>query len=97
MLSEDDGRALAVWTAGWAERTLSLFEAPTPGDSRPVSPLTASEPSPVAGCGSGRSVPSAQPHAAREVVDPAVVAAARAAGLAARMIRAPTLTRSSGS
>jgi hypothetical protein len=34
-LSEDDRRMLAVWAADCAERTLSLFEAQAPGDTRP--------------------------------------------------------------
>lgn len=34
-LSEDDRRVLAVWAADCAERTLSLFEAQAPSDSRP--------------------------------------------------------------
>jgi hypothetical protein len=34
-LSEDDRRVLAVWAADCAERTLSLFEAQAPDDTRP--------------------------------------------------------------
>ncbi len=34
-LSEDDRRVLAVWAADCAERTLSLFEAQAPSDTRP--------------------------------------------------------------
>jgi hypothetical protein len=34
-LSEDDRRVLAVWAADCAERTLSLFEAQAPNDTRP--------------------------------------------------------------
>ena len=34
-LSEDDRRALAVWAADCAERTLSLFEVRAPNDLRP--------------------------------------------------------------
>jgi hypothetical protein len=47
-LSEDDRRVLAVWAADCAERTLWLFEAKAPNDTRLVMPSTASEPSPVA-------------------------------------------------
>jgi hypothetical protein len=34
-ISEDDRRVLAVWAADCAERTLSLFEARAPDDTRP--------------------------------------------------------------
>jgi ABC-type molybdenum transport system ATPase subunit/photorepair protein PhrA len=34
-LSEDDRRVLGVWAADCAERTLSLFEAQAPSDTRP--------------------------------------------------------------
>lgn len=34
-LSEDERRVLAMWAADCAERTLSLFEAQAPSDTRP--------------------------------------------------------------
>jgi len=51
-LSEDDRRVLAVWAADCAERTLSLFEAQAPSDTRARDAIDASEPSPVEKCGS---------------------------------------------
>lgn len=84
-LSEDDRRVLAVWAADCAERTLPLFEAQAPEDTRPrdaiegVRSFARSE----MRIGPVRAL-SAQAHAAaREVGDPAAVAAARAAGHAA--------------
>lgn len=84
-LSESDRRVLAVWAADCAERSLSLFEAQAPSDTRPgdaidgVRAFTRGE----MRIGKVRAL-SAQAHAAaREVGDPAAVAAARAAGHAA--------------
>jgi hypothetical protein len=84
-LSEDDRRVLAVWAADCAERTLSLFEAQSPTDSRPREALDA-----VRAFARGemrigpvRALAAAAHAAAREVGDPAAVAAARAAGHAA--------------
>lgn len=84
-LSEDDRRVLAVWAADCAERTLSLFEAQSPTDSRPRGALDG-----VRAFARGemrigpvRALAAATHAAAREVGDPAVVAAARAAGHAA--------------
>jgi hypothetical protein len=84
-LSEDDRRTLAVWAADCAERTLSLFERQAPGDTRPRDAIEGLR---AFARGEMRIGPvrtlSAQAHAAaREVADPAAVAAARAAGHAA--------------
>jgi hypothetical protein len=84
-LGEDDRRVLAVWAADCAERTLSLFEARAPGDTRPreaIDGLRAFARGQMR-IGTVRAL-SAQAHAAaREVGDPAAAAAARAAGHAA--------------
>jgi hypothetical protein len=84
-LSEDDRRVLAVWAADCAERTLSLFEAQAPSDTRPrdaIDGLRAFARGEM-GIGPVRAL-SARAHAAARVVgDPAAVAAARAAGQAA--------------
>ena len=84
-LSEDDRRVLAVWAADCAERTLPLFEAQAPNDTRPrdaiegVRAFARGE----LRIGKVRAL-AARAHAAtREVSDPAAVAAARAAGHAA--------------
>jgi hypothetical protein len=84
-LSEDDRRVMAVWAADCAERTLYLFEMQAPGDTRPRDA--------IAGVrafargelriGPARALSVAAHAAAREVADPAAVAAARAAGHAA--------------
>lgn len=84
-LSEDDRRVLAEWAADCAERTLSLFEARAPGDTRPREAIDGVR---AFSRGEMRIGPvrtlSARAHAAaREVGDPAAVAAARAAGHAA--------------
>jgi hypothetical protein len=84
-LSEDDRRVLAVWASDCAERTLSLFEAQAPSDTRPrdaIDGLRAFARGEMR-IGKVRAL-SAQAHAAaRETGDPAAVAAARAAGQAA--------------
>jgi hypothetical protein len=84
-LSQDDRRVLATWAADCAERTLPLFEAQAPGDTRPrdaVDGVRAFARGDMR-IGKVRSL-SAQAHAAaREVGDPAATAAARAAGHAA--------------
>jgi hypothetical protein len=84
-LSEEDRRVLAVWAADCAERTLPLFEAQAPSDSRPRDAIEG-----VRAFARGElrigavGALSARAHAAaREVGDPAAVAAARAAGHAA--------------
>ena len=76
---------LAVWAADCAERTLSLFEAQAPSDTRPrdaIDGLRAFARGEMR-IGKVRAL-AAQAHAAaREIGDPAAVAAARAAGQAA--------------
>lgn len=84
-LSEDDRRVLAAWAADCAERTLPLFEAQAPEDARPREAIEGAR---AFARGETRIGPvrklSARAHAAaREVADPAAVAAARAAGHAA--------------
>jgi hypothetical protein len=84
-LSEADRRVVAAWAADCAERVLRLFEAKAPGDSRPRDAIARTRAFArgdlgVAGEIRRRFVGGA---AAREVSDPAAVAAARAAGQAA--------------
>ncbi len=84
-LSEDDRRVLAVWAADCAERTLSLFEARAPNDTRPrdaIAGLRAFARGEMR-IGPVRALAAAAHAAARDVGDPAAVAAARAAGQAA--------------
>jgi hypothetical protein len=84
-LSEDDRRVLAVWAADCAERTLSLFEAQTSSDTRPrdaIDGLRAFARGEMR-IGKVRALAARAHAAAREVGDPAAVAAARAAGQAA--------------
>ena len=84
-LSEDDRRVLAVWAADCAERTLSLFEARAPGDTRPrdaIDGLRAFARGEMR-IGQVRALSARAHAAAREVGDPPAVAAARAAGQAA--------------
>lgn len=75
----------AVWAADCAERTLSLFEAQAPSDTRPGAAIDGlrafarGEPR----IGAVRALAARAHAAAREVGDPAAVAAARAAGQAA--------------
>jgi hypothetical protein len=84
-LSEDDRQVLATWAADCAERTLSLFEVQAPGDTRPRDAIAGVRAFARGDMRIGRvRALSAQAHAAaREVGDPAAVAAARAAGHAA--------------
>lgn len=84
-LSEDDRRVLAVWAADCAERVLPIFETAAPLDTRPRDAIDGVR---AFARGELRIGPvrtlSAKAHsAAREVADPSVVAAARAAGHAA--------------
>lgn len=84
-LHEADRRVLAAWAADCAERTLPLFGVQVPGDSRPRDAIDGIR---AFARGELRIGPvralSARAHAAaREVGDPAAVAAARAAGHAA--------------
>jgi len=84
-LSEDDRRVLGVWAADCAERTLFLFEVQAPSDTRPreaidgVRAFARGE----MRIGMVRALSARAHAAAREVGDPAAVAAARAAGHAA--------------
>jgi hypothetical protein len=84
-LSEDDRRVLAVWAADCAERTLSLFEAQSPTDTRPREALDGARAFARGEMRIGpvRALAAAAHAAAREIGDPAAVAAARAAGHAA--------------
>ncbi len=84
-LSEDDRRVLAVWAADCAERTLPLFEAQAPGDTRPREAIAGGRAFARGELRIGpvRALAIAAHAAAREVGDPAAVAAARAAGHAA--------------
>ena len=84
-LSEADRRIVASWAADCAERVLSLFEAEAPGDSRPRDAIARTR-----AFARGELNVAAEIRrryvarvAAREVSDPAAVAAARAAGQAA--------------
>lgn len=84
-LSEDDRRVLAVWAADCAERTLWLFEAQAPTDTRPrdaIDGLRAFARGEMR-IGPVRALAARAHSAAREIGDPAAVAAARAAGQAA--------------
>jgi hypothetical protein len=84
-LSEVDRRVLAEWAADCAERTLSLFEARAPNDTRPrdaIAGLRAFTRGDMR-IGPVRALAAAAHAAARQVGDPAAVAAARAAGQAA--------------
>src|SRR5688572_14541016 len=81
-LSEDDRRVLADWAADCAERTLPLFEAQAPGDSRPRDAIDGARAFARGELrvGPARTLAVAAHAAARAVADPAAVAAARAAG-----------------
>src|ERR1035437_9656653 len=84
-LSEDDRRVLAVWAADCAERTLSLFEAQAPSDTRlrdAIDGLRAFARGEKR-IGEVRALAARALAAAREVGDPAAVAPVRAAGQAA--------------
>ena len=84
-LSDDDRRALALWTAACAERVLPLFEAKIPADPRPREAIEAARVFAQGGKRTAhlRALALAALAAAREADDPAVAAAARAAGHAA--------------
>lgn len=76
---------LALWAADCAERVLALFEMQAPGDTRPreaLDSLRAFARGEVR-VGVVRALAVRAHPAAREVTDPAAVAAARAAGQAA--------------
>jgi len=76
---------LAVWAADCAERTLPLFEARAPADTRPRDALDGLRAFARGELriGAVRALAARAHAAAREVGDPAAVAAARAAGQAA--------------
>jgi hypothetical protein len=83
-LSEADRRIVAVWAADCAERVLGLFEAEAPGDSRPRDALARLRAFARGELGVAEARRRFVAHAAaRDVRDPAAVAAARAAGQAA--------------
>jgi hypothetical protein len=84
-LSEDDRRVLAVWAADCAERTLHLFEAEAPSDTRPREAIDGARAFARGELliGPARSLAVRAHAAARDVDDPAAVAAARATGHAA--------------
>ena len=81
-LSEDDRRVLAPWAADCAERTLALFEAHAPEDRRPRDAIEGARAFARGEIriGPARALAVAAHAAAREVGDPAAVAAARATG-----------------
>ena len=81
-LSEDDRRVLAVWAADCAERTLPLFEAQAPDDTRPRDAIDGARAFARGELriGPARALAVAAHAAAREVGAPAAVAAARATG-----------------
>ena len=84
-LTEEDRRVLAVWAADCAERVLPLFEAQAPSDARPrqaIDGLRAFARGDMR-IGPVRSLAAGAHAAAREIRDPAGVAAARSAGQAA--------------
>jgi hypothetical protein len=84
-LSEDERRVLASWAADCAERVLPLFAARAPTDPRPreaIDGLRAFARGELR-IGPVRALAARAHAAAREVGDPAAVAAARAAGQAA--------------
>ena len=84
-LGEDDRRVVAVWAADCAERTLSLFEAQAPSDTRPREALEGLRAFARGELriGPARALAARAHTAARVVGDPAAAAAARAAGHAA--------------
>jgi hypothetical protein len=84
-MSEENRRVLAVWAADCAERTLRLFEERAPGDTRPRDAIEGARAFARGEMriGKVRALAASAHAAAREVGDPAAVAAARAAGHAA--------------
>jgi len=84
-LSEDDRRVLADWAADCAERVLPLFEAQAPNDTRPRDAIEGVRTFARGQMRIGpvRALAALAHAAAREVDEPAAVAAARAAGHAA--------------
>ena len=84
-VSEQDLRVLALWAGACAARTLRLFAAAAPSDSRPRDAIAALRAFARGGPRTAqlRSYVWAALAAAREVDDPAATAAARAAAVAA--------------
>ena len=84
-ISDDERRQVAGWAAGSAERVLPLFEAIQPADARPREVIEVAR---AFADGGRRSrhltgVAMAAHRAGREIGDPAGLAVARAASLAA--------------
>ncbi len=81
-LSEDDRRTLAPWAADCAERTLPLFLAVAPDDPRPREAIDGARAFARGELriGVARELAARAHAAARDVTDPAAVAAARATG-----------------
>ncbi len=84
-LPEEDRQLLASWAADCAERVLVLFESKAPKDRRPRAALDGARAFARGALriGPARALAAAAHAAARDVDDPAAVAAARAAGHAA--------------
>ncbi|MGN6871985.1 MAG: putative immunity protein [Solirubrobacteraceae bacterium] len=84
-LSEADRRVVAAWAADCAERVLGLFEAKARGNSRPRDAIARTRAFARGELGVAEEIRRrfVGGAAAREVRDPAAVAAARAAGQAA--------------
>ena len=97
-LSEDDRRVLAVWAADCAERALPMFERQAPSDSRPRDALEGARTFARGELriGPARVLAVAAHAAAREVADPAAVAAARAGPHGITRARCTSLRRESG-
>lgn len=85
VLSDDDRRLIALWTADCAARVLPLFEAKVPADTRPRDAIDAARAFAHGGRRTAqlRTVALAAHAAAREAGDPVATAAARAAANAA--------------
>lgn len=84
-LSLDSLRSLGGWAADCAERALAVYETQAAADARPRAALEGIRVFAAGGKRTAqlRSLSMAAFSAAREISDPAAVAAARAAGLAA--------------
>ena len=83
-LSETDRRTVAAWAADCAEHVLGLFEAEAPADTRPRDAIARLRAFARGELGVAEARRRFVAHAAaREVLAPAAVAAARAAGQAA--------------
>ncbi|HUS29317.1 MAG TPA: hypothetical protein VMZ53_12450 [Kofleriaceae bacterium] len=84
-LTETEIRCISRWVAACAARVLPVFEAAAPNDSRPRDAIEGARAFARGGKRTAtlRSLALAALAAAREVRDPAAMAAARAAGYAA--------------